>query len=88
MQSGYSHPERIPAAPHQPCAVVVADDRLRRLDDAVVDHEDDREDVAGDAVGGIVLSVVFASLIPSCRLFLESVKNKMQKKHFFFFLTP
>lgn len=38
--------------------------------------------------GGIVLSVVFASLIPSCRLFLESVKNKMQKKHFFFFLTP
>ena len=35
--------------------------------------------------GGIVLSVVFASLIPSCRLFLESVKNKMQKKHFFSF---
>ena len=44
------HPERIPAAPHQPCAVVVADDRLCRLDDAVVDHEDDREDIAGDAV--------------------------------------
>ena len=38
--------------------------------------------------GGIVLSVVFASLIPSCRLFLESVKNKMQKKAFFLLFNP
>ena len=35
--------------------------------------------------GGIVLSVVFASLITFMHgIFLESVKNKMQKKQFFF----
>ena len=37
--------------------------------------------------GGIVLPVVFASLILSCRL-LESVKNKMQKKAFFLLFNP
>ena len=42
---------------------------------------------AGHA-GGIVLPVVFASLILSCRLFLESVKNKMQKKAFFLLFNP
>ena len=38
--------------------------------------------------GGIVLPVVFASLILSCRLYLESVKNKMQKKAFFLLFNP
>ena len=45
------HAQGHAAAAAKPRAVVVADDGLRRLQDTVIDHEYDGEEVAGDAEG-------------------------------------